>query len=425
MMEGLPCTEHDAPRSAVPARPEQSAAIREQLERIVLSPAFCNGKRYPSFLRYIVEETLEGRASDLKERSLGIAVFERDPDYDTSADHIVRSAAAEIRKRLAQYYLQPNHHSELRIEVPIGSYVPQFRFPPIGEPPAWQPADAVVPLPLPVRPAGRLLGWDRLSPRAALVALTALGLAAAALWIFLPRETTLDRFWRPVIAGSTPVLICIADDARLQATATSATDPSSSPPDIGDVRAMTHQVVHMEDVVLLARAVGAITALNGRYRVLTSASAVYEDLQEGPSVLIGGRNPWIGRALESAPLRFLPPAAGGFPSIVDSRDPKASWIPVLSPGATSARGYGRVTVDHALIARFRDPRTNRMVVTAVGGLGFGAIAAGLFLTDESVMRQLEAVAPRGWKNRNLEVVLAVDVVQGVTGRPRIVASRFW
>src|ERR1700728_2041484 len=106
---------------------EEGAAIHEQLERLLVNPHFSHSRRFPSFLRFVVEQTLSGQMDLLKERTLGIEIFGRDPDYDTSSDPIVRVTAAEIRKRIAQYYQEPGHENELRISLPAGSYVPQFR----------------------------------------------------------------------------------------------------------------------------------------------------------------------------------------------------------------------------------------------------------------------------------------------------------
>src|SRR6202789_1086502 len=100
--------------------------LLEQLERIVDSKHFRNSKRYPSFLRFVVEQTLAGKTEELKERTLGTDVFGRRNDYDTNADPIVRVTAGEIRKRIAQYYQEPGHENELRIDLPLGSYVPHF-----------------------------------------------------------------------------------------------------------------------------------------------------------------------------------------------------------------------------------------------------------------------------------------------------------
>src|SRR5258705_9511681 len=105
------------------------AEIQAQLERILANPLFKNSKRYPALLRYVVERTLDGHPGELKERTLGIEVFGRDPDYDTNLDPVVRTTAAEIRKRLAQYYQEPNHETEPRIDLPLGSYAAKFQAP--------------------------------------------------------------------------------------------------------------------------------------------------------------------------------------------------------------------------------------------------------------------------------------------------------
>src|ERR1700733_1311106 len=100
--------------------------LLEQLERIVRSKHFRNSKRYPTFLRFVVEQTLAGKTEALKERTLGVDVFARPSHYDTNDDPIVRVTAGEIRKRIAQYYQEPGHEDELRIDLPLGSYVPHF-----------------------------------------------------------------------------------------------------------------------------------------------------------------------------------------------------------------------------------------------------------------------------------------------------------
>lgn len=105
------------------------ATVREQLERLLASPHFHNSRRFPSLLRFVVEHVLNGQTDLLKERTLGIEVFGRSANYDTSADPIVRVTAAEVRKRIAQYYDEPGRERELRISLPSGSYVPQFYWP--------------------------------------------------------------------------------------------------------------------------------------------------------------------------------------------------------------------------------------------------------------------------------------------------------
>ena len=80
--------------------------IRAQLELLVRDDVFRSSKRSVAFLKYVVEQTLNGSAEQIKERTIGVEVFGRDPSYDTNLDHIVRTAATELRKRLASYYVE-------------------------------------------------------------------------------------------------------------------------------------------------------------------------------------------------------------------------------------------------------------------------------------------------------------------------------
>src|SRR5215469_4637576 len=107
----------------------EHAAIEEQLERMLVDRHFSHSRRFPAFLRFVVEKTLSGETDLLKERTLGVEIFGRNADYDTSLDPIVRVTAAEIRKRIAQYYQEPAHEDELRLSLDAGSYVPQFHWP--------------------------------------------------------------------------------------------------------------------------------------------------------------------------------------------------------------------------------------------------------------------------------------------------------
>src|ERR1700734_879241 len=103
--------------------------IREQLELLVQDHVFRSSKRSIEFLRYVVEQTLKGCADQIKERTIGVEVFGRAPSYDTNMDHVGRTAAIELRKRLAIYYGEEKHRSELRMSLVPGSYIPRFTLP--------------------------------------------------------------------------------------------------------------------------------------------------------------------------------------------------------------------------------------------------------------------------------------------------------
>src|SRR5580698_6247669 len=110
--------------------PELSAEkVRAQLELLVRDDIFRSSKRSVAFLTFIVEQTLNGFADQIKERTIGVEVFGRDPSYDTNLDHIVRTAATELRKRLVTYYADERHRAELRVSLVPGSYIPRFTLP--------------------------------------------------------------------------------------------------------------------------------------------------------------------------------------------------------------------------------------------------------------------------------------------------------
>lgn len=101
-------------------------AVRAQLSQIVGSPEFSQSGRLQSFLTYIVDEALEGRADRLKGYTLGIEVFGREKDFDPAIDCIVRVEAGRLRSRLKSYYMEQGRDDPILIELPKGGYMPRW-----------------------------------------------------------------------------------------------------------------------------------------------------------------------------------------------------------------------------------------------------------------------------------------------------------
>src|SRR6202021_1127657 len=210
-----------APR---PDGPQKEAILRE-LESILSSPFFRTSNRSKQFLSYVVQHTLEGSHEPLKERSIGAKLFQRPVGYATGDDPVVRVQAGEVRRRLEQYHHAAVNHSPVRIELPVGSYAPEFRWAPItpqheepaqaepsqAEPTKLDPTQAATPSSAPndslpktqkrFTPARLLLGFCLLLVVALLVARA---------YRSSPAKSTLNQFWAPVLATSEPVLICLA-----------------------------------------------------------------------------------------------------------------------------------------------------------------------------------------------------------------------
>jgi len=131
-------------------------AVLAALEQVVGGPAFSKAQRPARFLRYLVDATLRGDRRLLKESVLGTDVFDRPASWDPRLDPVVRQEAARLRKRLARHYETEGKEAEIRIELPVGSYVPVFlRKPEVVEsaPAQTQPAEAhsAAPAPAPVK----------------------------------------------------------------------------------------------------------------------------------------------------------------------------------------------------------------------------------------------------------------------------------
>jgi hypothetical protein len=111
----------------MPPVESESQVARRHLERVLSSPGFGRNERLSRFLRFVVEQHLEGRDEELKESLIGIKVFDRAPGYDPKKDPIVRTEASRLRSRLSEYYLGEGKVDPLVIELPKGGYVPLFR----------------------------------------------------------------------------------------------------------------------------------------------------------------------------------------------------------------------------------------------------------------------------------------------------------
>ncbi len=128
MRSAAESSERDAQGTGAPSGEIPAASIRAALDKILASPGFVNADRLSRFLRYTVEETLNGQTDKLKETLLGIEVFGRKSTYDPRVDAVVRTEAVKLRARMKDYYESDGRDDELVIDLPKGGYVPVFRY---------------------------------------------------------------------------------------------------------------------------------------------------------------------------------------------------------------------------------------------------------------------------------------------------------
>ncbi len=394
-----------------------------QLERIVDSPQFRSSKRCSLFLRYVVQHAIDNEVDCLKERTLGVAVFDRDPHYDTNQDPIVRTTAGEVRKRLAQYYLGPAHENELRISLPTGAYLPEVH----AVPPRTETKIESIVLPPP-----------RVNRRKWWIAATVGGVVAALAGSLslISRKTELDQFWAPLIKAQGPVVMCVgqpqaynfvSDTQRaLDEWFASGDGKTEPPPEIAriplqSIVPMWDRYTGLGDAQALARLSSVFGAYGKKFQVRGGKSASLADLRGKPLVLIGAfSNQWTMGLTGELRFHFGVDRKAGAQIVRDSQNPDNSDWQVVH-----AWPYWKIPVDYAIVTRVMDPTTEQVVVVAAGITHYGTQAAGELLSNPEYFAEAVRQAPRGWSRKNMQIVLSAKVMSGTAGPPQILKVHFW
>jgi hypothetical protein len=401
--------EHWTPTSA-----EDRKLVQKELDSILASYHFRGSKRYPAMLKYVVGAALEGHAGDLKERTLGVEVFGRDPDYDTSADPVVRFSASEVRKRIAQYYHESGSGSQLQIELPLGSYAPEFllRTPEVLDARAGlEPWRETAPSRL------RRLGRRNGSVVMVLLAMLALAAAVGGTYAYLrltaPQPTTSDKLWSPLVKQAGPILIVLGTSPNgsklVQETAeTSFLDHMTGP----------YHHVSVAIATALANVASSLRQNGKNYEIKEDIETSLTDLHSHTLILVGAtNNAWTMRLV--GPLRFHF-KRGPMAQIEDSRNPlNKEWLIDFS------QPYAAVAVDYAIVARYHDPTTEGPVMVIAGIGPYGTEAASAFVSTPQYLEQIAKQVPAGWENKNIEMVLKTEVIDGKAGPPALVAATVW
>ncbi len=391
--------------------------IHEQLERVLNSPPFRTSKRCSDLLRHVVNAACEGNLDFLKERTVGVAVFERDPDYDTNQDPVVRNTAGQVRKRLAQYYLELGHDQELRIELPAGAYVPQF----------YQPA---VRLPEPELPKPEPKPEVRKYGKFAIIGAGILVVAALALVLaYWRRPSDLELFWAPMLKQRGAVVLCVGqghtyklkgDRDQLFEGEEGLVAPTGTIP-LSDLVPIWDRSIGINDAQTLSRLSTLFGGFGKAVEFRGGRSTTLGDLRGKPTVLIGAfNNSWTLSLTGELRFYFAEDAAAKTYLVRDRLHPEnRAW---------EVRGDQQPTQDYedyAIVSRVFNPTTEQPVVVAAGIKGGGTAAAGEFLTNPTYLGQALATAPSHWEKHNVQFVLKTRLFGGAPGPPRVVASHYW
>jgi hypothetical protein len=363
---------------------------------------------------------LTGRTEALKERTIGIELFQRDPAYDTGEDAIVRVKANEVRRRLAQFNMQPRSQQVVRIELSTGSYLPQFH---------WLVDDVV---PLPTTPLVRRTFPVRL---VALGTVVALLLLSYIVYAFLGRHPPIQEFWEPVLASSKPVMLCLGHPVvyllsrrvHNEFVSKYGRSPEQGPYIIklaptevlgADIVPVPDQFIGIGDSQAAFRIGSCLQSFGKSSEMRIGNDVSFSDFKMSSVVLIGAfSNRWTLQI--SNQFRFVFDQVADYKRVIDRKSPERSWAP------PTISASGKVTEDYAIVSRVFQSQSGQVMISAAGITQYGSQAAGEFLADSRQFRQMLHDAPPNWKRMNMQVVLRTKVFGSVPGPPEVIATYFW
>lgn len=391
----------------------EEEAIRSQLAQILASPEFRSSQRCQEFLRFVVEESLAGHAGVLKERTIGVEAFGRAADYETNLDGVVRIKASEVRKRLSLYYAGSGKTAKVVIEMPVGSYVPNFtaRESSANGTAAGSPANVAA-------ISGNQVAQDGASEHRARKlwigsALFAAGMIAAISmsaywWHSQHTSSVLNEFWEPMLRDPGPVLIAAAyvpvyaHDARM-------------PGDQGELTLMPDQYVGGGDLVAAARVAGMLGRMGHASEVRVGNAISFQDLRNTPTVLIGySSTQWKDVTQD---FRFYVDDSDR--GMIRDNGKPTEWYP-----HNVTRDF-HTDEDYAVISRAFLPQTHAMLILISGCTQYGTEGAADLITNPELLAAALREAPAGWQHKNLQLVLRMQVIANAPALPKVVAAHYW
>ncbi len=396
-----------------------ASEVHSELARVLGGEALRTSQRSQEFLRYVVERTLHGEADLIKERNIAVEVFGRGPGYNSAEDSFVRVKASELRRRLQAHYASPPPGTTLRIELPLGSYVPQFvRLEPPPEtapaPSADQAADHAA------APSRRRRTW--------LIGLSAGVILAAAAGLLLfaaqHRSTALDDFWAPILQSHEPLVIFLPIPDSYNKVSVRESGSYEGPKyEFKDELGQTQTMVSAPHKVGVGAAMGAIrfatlcTRTGKPFTLKAGQDFSFADLRNQPAILFGAfSSKWTIEINNDYRFKLI---GGPDSHVLDGHNPARRWR------ATKGPHPGTPAEDYALASRVTDAKSGQTVIIAAGISTFGTQAAAEFLTDPARLEELARRSGRKLKHGSFQVLLHTKVI-GMTPTPaRIIEVHFW
>jgi len=393
----------------------QTAAVKAELDAILKSGHFSGSGRCQDFLEFVVARALEGDTESLSERFIGASLFGRPIDYETATDSIVRVRANDVRRRLAQYYLEPHSACTVRISLTSGGYVPEFHFPSEAKAAAVeQAAERDLPRVGEAEAAATRTSWWRRMRWPVLIGVAVLIVAAVLAGMWRQRAAkpnqALNAFWEPILRQKGEILICAGGNVL-------------APNALLGVITAGKEVDYPYFSVTTVSAVAMLSSLiehgGAQPKFAFAATTPLPQFHEHPVILLNAyNNHWTTLLGEPLRFHFSPEFGEVNHSILDRMRPEVAWKRDYSVPYASAD-------DYALIARFWDPSTDNWVLILAGLGRNGTEAAAQVVTSPEYLQLLREKAGKDFSNKNIEAVLKLSVIEGKTGAPTIVAVHVW
>jgi hypothetical protein len=426
---------------------EIQTAVRSELDKMLTAPIFAQSNRCKSFLSYVVLETLSGNAGQLKERTIGISVFDRAHDYPTGEDSIVRVTANEVRKRIGQFYRESEGAHPIQIELPRGAYVPEFRIRPAisgdGVEPVEAPdsvgkeptaGEAALPLESPSAataassvadaPEAQITAGGK-STRKFLFSVALVFLVVGALvgifaiWRSRSRPK-IPQVWDGFLHAKVPVLICLGAHNIYTSNVVSPSETDK----FSDM-VLHRQVIPIDDATVITSMASVLGKKGIPFRVAGAEQTSLTDLRMQPVILIGAvDNKWTLRLTQGLRYRFevvrpLGPHEAPIASIVDAKQPaNGSWKIDFSVPISEWKS------DYAIVARLDDTTTGVPVMIEAGLGNDGSLAASEAITSGVVMASVASEAGCHGKS-NFEAVISTGIIDGKSGPPHVLRLSCW
>jgi hypothetical protein len=405
------------------------------VEEIVNSRFFRTSPQCQKLLRYVVAHTLDGKGEELKERVIGYEVFGRPADYNTAEDPVVRTRAADVRKRLAIYYQNEGAQSPIRISIPSGSYHTSVKpnsdsalAEPVAEP-STQHFKAGTAPDEEVRPRHKTFR-QILVISSVFVLVVAFGIVISR--ADRDRNDHFATFWAPVAAGPRPPIIYVGSSAiyRLKQPFIEQyrlSHPAFKPQQNGreftvplaaqdfikptDLLPDDKSFVTVGDVAAAVSITSMLAERKQPYDLRIGEDVVFGDFRAAPVILIGAfNNSWTIELSNDQCFAF-----GADNTIRETKGQRRVWRTVRD-------AQGVPHEDYALISREISPKSEEFVFTVAGLDLTGTRAAAEFVRDRSSLNAALQNLPLGWQNRNLQLVLHANVLDQIPSGSQVVAS---